>query len=553
MTQSSSTSPDVVVVGGGPVGMWMAAALGKHGVRTLVIERADAGSDQAKVMQISVRTVEFARQLGFSEEMYTWGFPRDFPMNNVFVTDLAGYELGRTTGSPVGEPGAPGYTEFSPTFQVHCPQPWLEPIVERATRSFPSVDVRRGWEFESFTEDDAGVTVTVRDIESGAVETIRTQYVVACEGFGGKAISQLGVPVEERTVDYSVDIEFQSEQLLQEHDKGPAHRYTLIGPEGTWATLVAVDGLGRYRLSVYGVDRDKADSLDADEAIVRTLGRAFDYTFLRKGRWKRRLAVAATFSRGRVFLAGDSAHCSPPNGGLGMNTGIADAMNLAWKLSAAIDGWAGSDLLESYTEERRPLALMTLAESMKDYKRLVENSAYAGILDATHEADAQRRVIGRRMADESLKAWRPLGVHLGYGYPWSSVVATPPGTYPEFDMQHYAPSTAPGFRAPHAWIAEGLSVLDLFGGAHVLLRIGTSGDSGERLLAAAQDAGMPVVVHDIDDPAVEAVYDRRLVLVRPDGHIAWSDDTDPKDPGRVIDTVRGALGATVHELSEAAQ
>ncbi len=543
----SGTSPSVVIAGGGPIGMWLAADLGARGVRTLVIERNTEGSNQAKVMQISIRTLEYARQLGFADQMSNWGFPHDYPMNNVFATSLDGYELGRSDGAPIGQPGAPGYTEFSPQFQVHCPQPWLEPIVEKAARSHGCVDVRRGWEFDSFDETEQGVTVYVTDLATGDHEVVHADYLIGCEGFGGKVGAQVGIPVEERTVDYSVDLEFTTDDLFAEHDKGKATRYTLIGPEGTWATLVAVDGQFRWRLSIYGVERDLADELDADAAVLRAVGHPFDYTIIRRGRWKRRAAMAATFVRGRVILAGDAAHCSPPNGGFGMNTGIADVMNLGWKLQAAVEGWAGDDLLESYGAERRPIAQMTLAESIRDYGRLVNESSYPEIEGTSPEAIEQRRIIGERLANESLKAWRPLGVHLGYGYPWSSIVNTKPGEYPQFEMQDYVPSNDAGFRAPHVWLEPNRSTLDLFGPTHVLLRVGQGGPTGQGLIEAASDARMPIAVHEISGEAVEAVYDKKLLLVRPDGYIAWSGDQDPKDPERIITTARGAIGVRVLE------
>jgi len=539
----SEKSFSVVIAGGGPIGMWLAADLGFRGVRTLVLERNLEGSDQAKVMQVSVRTLEFARQLGFADEMSSWGFPLDYPMNNVFATSLDGYELGRSAGAPIGQPGAPGYTEFSPQFQVHCPQPWLEPIVERSARSFPSVDVRRGFEFESFEETDDGVLVHFVDLATGERDRVLADFLVGCEGFGGKVGQQLGIPVDERTIDYSVDVEFTTDDLFAEHDKGKATRYTLVGPEGTWATLVAVDGRYRWRLSVYGVERDLADELDVDAAIIRAVGHPFDYEVIRRGRWKRRAAMAATFARGRVILAGDSAHCSPPNGGFGMNTGIADAMNLGWKLQAAVEGWAGDDLIASYSEERRPIAQMTLAESIKDYRRLLDDSSHPQIAEDGEEAAEQRRVIGERLAAESLKAWRPLGVHIGYGYPWSPIVNTVPGEYRSFEMQEYTPTTDAGFRAPHVWLAEGRSTLDLFGATHVLLRVGSSGAIGQSVIEAAGERGVPLAVHEIAGPAVEEVYRHRLVLVRPDGYIAWSGDADPSDPVRVIDVARGSIGS----------
>ncbi|MGC5614789.1 FAD-dependent monooxygenase [Georgenia sp. Z1491] len=539
MTTSSDVS--VLIVGGGPVGMFLAADLGRRGVRTVVVDREERGSDQAKVMQVSVRTLEFARQLGIAKAMSTWGFPEDYPLHNLFVTSLDGYELGRAPGAPMGQPGSPGYTELSPEFQVHCPQPWLEPIIEGAAQSKDSVTILRRHEFESLTESADGVTSLVTDLKTGEQQTIRADYLISCEGFGGKVGEALNIPVDELTVDYSVDIEFECDDLLAEHALGPAVRYSLVGPQGTWATIVAVDGVRRWRLSVYAVGREAANTFDPHPAIRRAIGHDFTYEVVRQGRWKRRAAMAATFGRGRVLIAGDAAHCSPPNGGFGMNTGIADVMNLGWKIEAALAGWAGEDLLDSYGAERRPIAQITLAESLRDYDRLVGSTAYADIAADTDEAGRKRREIGDRLVEGSLKAWRPLGIHLGYSYASSGIVCTTPGTYPEFDAQDYEPKVTPGARAPHVWLSEGRSTLDLFGESFVLLRVGAPADDGGSLVEAAAAVGMPVEVVDLDGDEVASVYGRSLVLVRPDGHVAWSASEVPGDPRRIVDTVRGQL------------
>jgi hypothetical protein len=200
--------------------------------------------------------------------------------------------------------------------------------------------------------------------------------------------------------------------------------------------------------------------------------------------------------------------------------------------------------LPSYGAERRPIAQMTLAEAVDNYTRLVGELKFDDILEDTPSGAEHRRVAGEAYAGESVKAWRPVGIHLGYGYPWSSVIAAEAGSYPQIDLHGYVPSTEPGFRAPHAWLADGSSTLDLFGSGFVLLRIGPDAPDVSGLVAAAEAAGMPLSVRDIDGEAVHDVYDRRLVLVRPDGHIAWRGNTEPADAGMVIDHVRGFAGGT---------
>lgn len=550
MARSTDTDYDVIVVGAGPVGLFLGGLLGRRDIKTLVLERREHTSQQAKIMTQSVRTMEFIRQLGFADQIYHWGQDDEWPMNNVWLTSLDGYELARVDSPPIGKKGSLGVSDLSPESQAHCPQPWLEPIYLRHLLAQKSVTVRRKVEYQRFEETADQVAVTFSDLDGGAVETLTAKYLVSCEGVEAKVAAQLAIPVREHTIDYSFDVEFTCDNLLDEHDKGPAWRYSLIDSTGTWGTLVAVDNGHRWRLSIYNVGREGANTLDLDKMIIKAVGHPFTYEIIERGRWKRRTAMAATYGKDRVWLAGDSAHANPPNGGFGMNTGIADSVNLAWKLEAALDGWAGPDLLPSYGNERKPIAQLTLAEAVRNYNRLIGERHFDDIAEDTPRAAEHRADVGKDYASESIKAWRPFGVHLGYGYPWSPVVSTEPGYYPDIELYSYTPNTEPGFRAPHAWISEGKSTIDLFGFSHVLLRVGADAPAVDDLVAAAAKTGVPLVVHELAGAAVEAVYDYPLVLVRPDGHIAWRGTELPKRPVELFNQIRGFAGGAIPPVTD---
>jgi hypothetical protein len=239
-----------------------------------------------------------------------------------------------------------------------------------------------------------------------------------------------------------------------------------------------------------------------------------------------------------VFLAGDAAHAHPPNGGLGMNTGVQDAFDLGWKLAAVLQGWGGPAMLASYDYERRPASARAAEVSLKNYRRLVSAAQRAEINAPTPAGDAARRAIGDGLVQENEKTWQPIGVHLGYIYHPSPIVMPDGSAKPEDDTFGYRPTAFPGARAPHIWLQQDLSILDLFGDGFVLLKFADV--ATEALERDAKIRGVPLRVHRIDHPGAAALYELALVLVRPDGHVAWRGDSQPTDSMAVIDIARGA-------------
>jgi FAD binding domain/Aromatic-ring hydroxylase, C-terminal len=257
----------------------------------------------------------------------------------------------------------------------------------------------------------------------------------------------------------------------------------------------------------------------------------------------RRRMVADRYGQGRVFIAGDAAHVMPPNGGLGMNTGIGDAADLGWKLAAMHHGWGGAHLLASYEAERRPVGVRQCDEAMRNFERYGTRRAVPGVLDETEQGAKVRAELGRRLSSGNRLAWEnPLHTHLGYRYDGSPLCVPDgrPPAEPE-DARDYRQSSHPGGRAPHAWLADGRSTLDLFGRGFTLLRFGRAPLDLAPLARAAMERGVPLEIVSLDDPGISALYERRLVLVRPDGHVAWRGDRLPDDAPELIDRVRGAI------------
>jgi 2-polyprenyl-6-methoxyphenol hydroxylase-like FAD-dependent oxidoreductase len=534
----------VLIVGGGPIGLALAADLGRRGVPTLLVEKSDNTIGPAKMLEVSVRTMELCRTLGVVDEGRNGGFPFDYPFDNAFVTDMQGYEIGRLSAPSLGEQRS---SEFSPERGMMCPQTWFDPILQKHARSFPHVTIRHRVKLERFVQDEDGVTATLTDQTNGAAEHVRAKYLIGCDGFVSTVRDALGIEVRgEHHIDWSMNVYLRIPDFFSYHDKKPAIRYVYIGPEGTWSFITLVDGKDLWRLQFVGVDENKLQSLDIAALVRRAMGREVHYTIEDKTLWVRKRTVADRFSAGRVFLAGDSAHAHPPNGGLGMNTGIQDAFDLAWKLAATLQGWGGPALLDSYDLERRPACVRANDVSLQNYRRLLSAEQSAGILAPTPAGDATRRAIGERLVEENRKTWQPVGVHLGYIYHPSPIVVPDGGAQPEDDTFGYRPTAFPGSRAPHVWLQPGRSTLDLFGDGFTLLNF--TGQSTQAFEAAAAQRGVPLTVHRIEHPGAQALYDRPLVLVRPDGHVAWRGDGEADAPA-VVDIGRGA-GASSAALSK---
>ena len=526
----------VLIAGAGPIGLALACELGRRGVRTLLVEREPDRMGSAKMIVVSVRTMEFCRQLGIAPHVRDWGFPLDYALDSVFVTNLQGFELGRVRTPALS---VDADTPFSPERERPCPQTWFDPILQRHARSFGNVELRYHTALEGFTQDEHGVTVDLANGNTGERETVRADYVVGCDGYTSTVRTLLGIELRgERHLDLSMSVYVRIKNLPAHHSMGDAYRYVFLGEEGVWSVLTTIDGHDLWRVQLIGANEIDVRSHDLDQVMRRCIGANIDYTIEDVSYWVRKMTVADRFSDGRVFIAGDAAHAHPPNGGLGMNTGIQDAWDLGWKLAGMVQGWGGPLLPASYDIERRPASSRAASESLRNYHRLVAKTRYPQINDASPEGERLRAELGARLVADNEKAWHPIGVHLGYLYHPSPIVVDDGSPVPADDTVSYEPSARPGARAPHAWLTQTQSTLDLLGPGFSLLRF--IGCDTTVIEAAARERGLPLAVHDIRDPAVHALYERDLVLVRPDGHVAWRDNALPRNSLELIDQIRGA-------------
>jgi 2-polyprenyl-6-methoxyphenol hydroxylase-like FAD-dependent oxidoreductase len=534
----------ILIVGAGPVGLALAGDLGWRGVDCMLVERGDGVIGQPRMDMVGIRSMEFCRRWGIVPWVESAGYNRDYPQDCAWVTDLNGYEFGREFfPSPAAEKCPP----VSPQKRERCPQNFFDPVLARFVRSTGRVDLRHRTELESFEDRGDHVLATLKDAETGERRTLQADYLVGCDGCASGVRQALGIAMSgEPVLSYTTNVVFRCEGLEKLHDKKAAYRYIFIGPEGTWATLVAINGRDQWRFSLVG-DATKRQ-VGEDEmrgAIVRAMGREFDFEILSVLPWVRRQLVADRYGRGRVFIAGDAAHLTSPTGGFGMNTGILDAVNLSWKLAARVQGWGGDHLLDSYEFEQQPVAVRNVTEASENLRRMLSPRVLKpdpAVFDQDNpQIEAARREYGTRYTEMMKREWFSVGIHLGYVYEGSPIVVpdgTPP---PPNEVARYTPTARPGSRAPHVWLDQGRSTLDLFGRGFVLLRLGAAPPAVEAIERAAAATGVPLQTVDLRHDEAERLYQCRLVLVRPDGTVAWRADAAPANAAALIDGIRGAL------------
>jgi 2-polyprenyl-6-methoxyphenol hydroxylase-like FAD-dependent oxidoreductase len=529
----------VLVVGGGPVGLAFAGDLGWRGIACTLVEQSDGSIYQPRMDLVGVRTMEFCRRWGIVPAVEGSPYPRDYAQDNIYLTSLTGYELGRERFPGIGQAPPP---KESPQRRERCPQNMFDPILRAFAASQKNVALRYRTRLVSFTQNADLVTAVVENAETGAREKILARYIVGCDGARSLVRETLGIAMQGNPVlTYTTNVIFRCPHLLSLHDKGKAYRHIFIGPEGTWATIVAINGRDEWRFSIIGGSEQRdytADDIKA--AIRRAVGRDFEFEILSVLPWVRRELVADRYRGGRGFIAGDAVHVMSPTGGFGMNTGIQDVVDLSWKLAATIEGWGGDRLLYSYGIERQPIGTRNVTEASGNLRRMLSVPPHPDLLDDTPQGAATRDKVGREFSETMRREWFTLGAHLGYRYEGSPIL-WPDGTAaPPDDLRAYVPTARPGHRAPHAFLADGRSTLDLFGRGFVLIGFGAAAAEAAPLLEAARKRHLPLTFTAIAKPHIAALYLRKFVLVRPDGHVAWRDDRMPEDALCVIDVVRGA-------------
>jgi 2-polyprenyl-6-methoxyphenol hydroxylase-like FAD-dependent oxidoreductase len=530
----------VLIVGGGPVGLALAGELGWRGVPCVLVEQGDGAIRTPKMNEVNIRTMEFCRRWGIADAVRACPFPPDHSMDIAFVTRLGGRELGRMR-RPTKREQRP--SAASPEHLQICSQLWFDPILARFAAQFPATKILHRCRMEEFAETGDGIAARCTDVKSGRSFAVRAKYLAACDGATseirrGRGIGLTGPGVLGRPL----HAYFRTPDLMGALGQKPAVFFLAIDQGGMWANIRVIDPAnGLWRLMLLDTP-DGTDPAAADLAglLRRAIGRELAVDWVGVSAWTRRGVVAERYRDDRVFLAGDAAHQLSPTGALGMNTGIGDAVDLGWKLAATLAGWGGPHLLDSYDVERRAVGRRNVAMSTEFHH---DHAGFGGLdfLDAdTPEAEAKRRALGESMVQAIGRMFRTEGLQLGYRYDASPICIDDGSPPPADDAETYRPSARPGARAPHAWLDDGFSTLDLFGIGFTLLRFGADRGAAHRLIEAGHAHNLQCGVVDIGDRDIAALYERALVLVRPDGHVCWRGDVLDIDPAALVDRVRGA-------------
>ncbi len=553
MTRTLETS--VVIVGAGPVGLCLALDLAWRGVDCVVIERRPAGEPPSvKCNHVSSRTMEAFRRLGFVDAVRQAGLPGDYPNDVVLRTRATGWEMMRIhipcrrdryadTSGPDGWWPTP-----EPPHRVN--QIFLDPVLFEQARRSSGITILNDSEFTGFAQDADGVKGKARDLRSGEEIELRAAYLVGCEGGRSLVRKAIGARLMGDEVIQRVQSSYIRAPDLRERIPTPdAWMSYLYNPERA-GNLIAIDGRETWLIHNYLLpDERDFEDVNRDRCIRALLGVGpdFEYQLLGEEDWIGRRMVADRFRDRRAFICGDAAHIWVPYAGYGMNAGIADAMNLSWMLAAHLNGWAPESLLDAHEKERQPITEQVSRFAMKHAEGAIRErtSVPPELEDATPEGEAARRQVGEAAYALHVQQFACAGLNYGYYYDSSPIIAYDGETAPSYTMHDYTPSTVPGCRTPHLWLPDGRSLYDAMGADYTLLRFEPV-DVAE-LLAAAARVRLPLEVLDIDLGGVPPPYRHKLLLSRPDGHVAWRGDQVAGGPGGAGRSYSGRLGASPHE------
>ncbi len=531
---------EVLIIGGGPVGMSMAAELRYQGIDCILIEKTDGVVRDPKVSTVGYRSMEFCRRWGISQQIRNAGWDKNHTLDVAWVTSVGEHEIFRIHLPSYAERTQPDY---APETEQVCPQHWFAPEFLNFLELYPQGCVKLLSQLENFHQSENGIVANIKNVETGNTEIIEAKYLVAADGARAQIRKQCGVEaIEYHATQTFQSVVFQAPKLASQLGDRNAMVFFLVNPT-IQEPLRAVDGKGQYRLILK--PQENGEIYDAYTAIKAAISIDTPVEIISNLPWRLSHKVAEKFRYGNIFFIGDCAHTLSPSGGFGMNTGIGDAVDLGWKIAATIKGWGGENLLDSYETERRPIAVQNLEAANANLQRTQKRGIPPEIVSNSPKGEAIRKQMAEGMERSGVKKeFDAPGVHLGLRY--ESPIVIPDNLNSNLTLEdnksEWSQNSYPGCRAPHAWLKPGLSTLDLFGRGFTLMCFNSNSISElEPLTTICEEKQIPLTIHHINNLEIAQLYERTFVLVRPDGHVAWRGDEIPQDVENMIDKVRGAV------------
>jgi 2-polyprenyl-6-methoxyphenol hydroxylase-like FAD-dependent oxidoreductase len=520
----------VIIVGGGPVGVALAVELGLRGVSCALIERRPGLSNIPKGQNLMPRTLEHFYFWGIADELRAARvMPKGYPISGItaYGTLMSDYWY----PPPQREQVRKYYFQDV----ERLPQYATERVLRERMAQLPSVTNLFGWTAETIDQDAAGVRVTISEIAGERRETIAGDYVVGCDGSHSLVRTQAGIGRGGVDFDETMVLAvFRSKELHEALKRFPDRAtFNVLHPDlkGYWQFFGRVDVGEQFFFHAPVPANTTKDNYDFLGLLQRVAGFEFHAEFDYVGFWDLRVSVADTYQVGRVLIAGDAAHSHPPYGGFGLNNGIEDAKNLGWKLAAALQGWGGDALIRSYSDERRPI----FQETGQDFiaARIASDAAWL-------EAHNPERDLADFEAAWAARKARSGGSVLSYepNYEGSPVVAGPPGGKSSAHGTHSFAARAGHHLAPQP-LSSGKNVFEELGSGFTLLAFGADAASIDAFEQAAAAAALPLAIVRDSFAGGREAYEHRLMLVRPDQYIAWSADAAPADTAALLAYVTG--------------
>lgn len=542
----------VLISGAGPVGLTLALNLSRLGIRSVLLNDRRQTTTHPKLDVVNCRSMEIFRQLGLAERIRAAGNPTDANQYSAMAASASGpfYSVmsdRHLIYQPVSQAeqairacrdGSLPLESMQRIAQMH-----LEPVLMAEVEADPNIELRMGWRLYGFEQGSTGVVAMAHEVDSGEAQQFFAQYLIGCDGPNSRVRNFLNIDYDgtRDLVGELFIIHLRSDEIAGLFPNNQPYWHTWLTRPGFAGLLVSPDASRNDYVLHRPFAPRPGESLES--VVDAALGTRLRYEIVQSGPWRPQFLVARSFGRQRVFIAGDATHQFMPTGGLGMNTGVAEAHNLAWKLAACLAGWGGPRLLESYEAERLPVARRNREHVKKCAAATFEAQMRRddALLAQGAAGDAARQEAGREFERKVSRLYESLGVEIGYRYHGSPAIEPDTASEPAYEEVRYTPTTWSGARLPSAFREDGTALFDQLAlGGYTLLAFDAEAEACAPLQEAAQECGVPLNVLPIHEKYLATLHERRFVLVRPDQHVCWRGDSLPVDCYSLFNRLRGA-------------